>query len=462
MGEGWRARILPFDTSIVKRTDRVGNLEFRLRVPFLLVAALILWFVYGLTLVLVWYVIRMVLAYVYFWVVRRLPRKLGPAGLAGFATLAFVDSLSYVGLSLYLISFGTLTFYVYAFCVLATAAIFTVWVRAQSGLLALCEGAALGVCLMLAPILHYRNGHSLLDAVALALTFAMVLVYFGIMLWSVWRSRTEVIRSRDVAVERARREAVGQLTGGVAHDFNNLLTVVLGNLELYRSIDDPAERDILLDQATTAAARGAELTAQLLAFSRKLPLQPRPVAVEALLGEVSPLVDRLLGERHRIRVEIAPGLPPLMVDQAQLGAALMNLMINARDAMQEGGEITVSALPSAALERPGVALSVADTGTGIPPRLHGTVFEPYFTTKPQGKGSGLGLSMVRGLVDQSGGRLVLESIPGRGTSVTLHLPAAGPEAEKTGGPQGAARVDEAGPCAGDNRQGSGNGIAAES
>ncbi len=230
-------------------------------------------------------------------------------------------------------------------------------------------------------------------------------------------------------------EAIGQLTGGVAHDFNNLLTVILGNLStlLEQSTDEEARQ--LIEETVNAADRGSTLTHRLLAFSRQQPLAPRPLDANQLVSGLERLLTRTFGESHSVRFEAAPDLWPCVADPGHLEAALLNLAVNARDAMPGGGRITIQTANSMldaedCLEddelEPGsyVSITVRDTGTGMSPEVIANAFEPYFTTKPFGQGSGLGLSMVFGFVKQSGGHVRLRSELEVGTEVQLFLPKA--------------------------------------
>jgi signal transduction histidine kinase len=226
-------------------------------------------------------------------------------------------------------------------------------------------------------------------------------------------------------------EAVGQLTGGVAHDFNNLLMVIAGNLELieHRAADKDSVRE-LAQAARNAAERGASLTAQLLAFSRRQKLNPKPVHANALIRDFQKLLRRAVGEGCEVKLVANDRLWPCHVDPSQLEAALLNLTLNARDAMPDGGmlEIELQNVTLGEDSIPGVAagpyvrLSVTDTGCGIAPKDLDRVFDPFFTTKEVGKGTGLGLSMVYGFVRQSGGHVAIESTVGVGTTVRLYLP----------------------------------------
>ena len=233
-------------------------------------------------------------------------------------------------------------------------------------------------------------------------------------------------------------EAVGQLTGGIAHDFNNLLTVIGGNIDIAKARLERAgdtEPRVLrpLENAQKGAERAAALIQRLLAFSRRQPLQPRPLDLNKLVVGMSDLLRRSLGETITLEVAAAPGLWRVEADPNQLEAAILNLAVNARDAMADGGKLTIEAANAIFGETyaeqeqdaaPGqyVFICVTDTGCGIPPETLGRVFEPFFTTKEVGRGTGLGLSMVYGFIRQSGGHVQIHSEQGRGTTVKLFLP----------------------------------------
>ncbi|MEZ0497876.1 ATP-binding protein [Sphingomonas sp. IW22] len=226
-------------------------------------------------------------------------------------------------------------------------------------------------------------------------------------------------------------EAIGQLTGGIAHDFNNMLAVVLGSVELARRhAGDNAQTVRHLDLATEGANRAAALTRQLLAFAREEALAPEPLDPGALVAGMAPLLDRTLGDAVRIETRREHGDWAIWADRHQLENALLNLAVNARDAMDGRGTLTITtATITLEPEQVGactggdhVAISVTDSGHGMTPEVQARVFEPFFTTKPVGKGTGLGLSQVFGSVRQMGGDITIASAPGRGTTVTLYLP----------------------------------------
>jgi signal transduction histidine kinase len=233
-------------------------------------------------------------------------------------------------------------------------------------------------------------------------------------------------------------EAIGEMTGGVAHDFNNMLSVIMGSLErvLSRPIEDDKTRS-RLDLALQAANSCADLTKRLLGFARRQALDPKPTRIADELARLTDMVARLLGKGIAVEIACEDGLWPVYVDGSQLEAAIINLVINARDAMPEGGTLRISSRnlqgSDGAIWRLGLAggdyveLAVADSGSGMPPEVQARAFEPFFTTKHPGKGTGLGLSTIYGFVQQSGGTAAIESEMGAGTTVTLYLPRAAAE-----------------------------------
>lgn len=230
-----------------------------------------------------------------------------------------------------------------------------------------------------------------------------------------------------------RLEALGQLTGGVAHDFNNLLTVVSGNLQMLEErLDDPFSQK-LAKAAMRATGRGADLTRKLLAFSRRQTLQPRAIDIVQLLDSLAEVLRRTLGAHIDVRTACDPDLPTAKADPGMLDTALLNLAVNARDAMPDGGRLTLEARRAVLDDDyaarytevvPGeyVEIAVSDNGSGMPPEVLARAFEPFFTTKDSGKGSGLGLSLVYGFVKQSGGHIAVYSEQGIGTTIRLYLP----------------------------------------
>ncbi|HEX6102816.1 MAG TPA: ATP-binding protein [Alphaproteobacteria bacterium] len=241
--------------------------------------------------------------------------------------------------------------------------------------------------------------------------------------------------------QKQKMEAIGQMTGGIAHDFNNLLTAVLGNIELAarRAADEPTRQ--LLKNATQAAERGAKLTDQLLAFARKQQLKLEPIDLNRLVSDMGDLLFRTIGATVRIETVLQQELWPAVADPTQVELVILNLALNARDAMPTGGRLTVAtanvdmkSAPAQGVDLPAedfVSISVSDTGTGMTEEVLAKVFEPFFTTKPLGAGTGLGLSQVYGVARQSGGGVRIETRLGHGTTVWVYFPrAASPAASR--------------------------------
>lgn len=253
---------------------------------------------------------------------------------------------------------------------------------------------------------------------------------------------TDRLQLEEQLRQSQRLEAVGQLTGGVAHDFNNLLTVIIGNSEILReSLDDQPALAAFADMVVEAAERGADLTRSLLAYARRQPLEPQATDINQLLANLETLLSRTLGETTQVEMHLDSKLNQAEIDPGQLENALLNLSLNARDAMPEGGRLVIEtsdikATPEYARRHdmaPGdyVMIAVSDSGSGMETEVLEKVFEPFFTTKTQGKGTGLGLAMVYGFIRQSHGHINIYSEPEQGTTVRLYLPvaSAGFEAE---------------------------------
>ena len=280
-------------------------------------------------------------------------------------------------------------------------------------------------------------------AVLAAFTFPISMALMYVVWVALRRTRRELAAQQSLQREIEQRarienalhhvqklEALGRLTGGVAHDFNNLLTIVSNNLHLMRRVDPKMADNKQLAAIGRAVSSGERLTRQLLAFARRQPLQPEVISIQERLPALLALIAPTLGPRIESSVEVDPGTKAILVDPAELELAIINLAVNAKDAMPDGGCLTLSARNASPrdLDIAGefVMLTVADTGVGIDPELTERIFEPFFTTKPAGQGTGLGLSQVYGLCAQAGGTVRIDSAPGKGTRVSLYLPATDP------------------------------------
>ncbi|MDY0978096.1 response regulator [Massilia sp. CFBP9012] len=248
---------------------------------------------------------------------------------------------------------------------------------------------------------------------------------------SLRRSQEELAASQSALQQAQKMEAIGQLTGGVAHDFNNVLQIIGGNLQLLRMVGGLSDAGrSRVEMALAGVERGAKLASHLLAFARRQPLQSIVIDPGHLLRELDDMARRLLDANTFVRSEIAADLGSTVIDPNQLNNVLLNLVINARDAMPGGGTLTIRATnigpgderPAEVASDDFVMIEIADTGKGMPPDVMARAFEPFFTTKPTGQGTGLGLSMAYGFVKQSGGEIVLRSEAGMGTSVRIYLP----------------------------------------
>jgi signal transduction histidine kinase len=256
-----------------------------------------------------------------------------------------------------------------------------------------------------------------------------------ISIFGTFQDVTEQRETEDNLRQAQKMEAVGQLTGGIAHDFNNLLTVIMGNLQIHLGTGEFAEKtEHHLQTAFDAAKHGADLTRRLLAFSRNQVLSNETVVVNAVINDMEDMIRSSIGETIEFDLQLNRRLWPISIDVCQLETALLNLAINARDAMPGGGVLKIATSNIFVGENteievgkfnrgPCVLIEVSDTGTGIPEELHEQVFQPFFTTKAEGEGSGLGLSMVFGFVKQSGGNIEIESTMGVGTKFKIFLPA---------------------------------------
>jgi signal transduction histidine kinase/ActR/RegA family two-component response regulator len=278
-----------------------------------------------------------------------------------------------------------------------------------------------------------------------AVVLGLMAVAFAGVVWLAFRQLDARAAAEEALQHAQRLDALGKLTGGVAHDFNNLLTVIMMNVSVMKlsGTGAPGSPDATqVEQIEAAAQRAASLTQQLLTFARRQPLQPKRVDLNELVGRMESMLARLLGEDVSIRIRLAAQACPAEVDPVQFETTLMNLCLNARDAMAQGGTLTIDTarveLDAAAARRQPeitaghyVELTVTDTGAGIAPEHLPRIFEPFFTTKSVGKGTGLGLSMVYGFIRQSGGHVTAESEVGRGTVLRLLFPLAASAAAET-------------------------------
>ncbi len=286
-------------------------------------------------------------------------------------------------------------------------------------------------------VLFYREFGLSNEAIAATGIFFAISPYFYLSLLKANENWEELDKTRVALTHSQKHDALGKLVAGVAHDFNNITAITLGAAEILKDAP-PEEREELVNEIIKAAERGASLSAQLLAFGRSSALEPAEHDIKDIFDGLRPILDRVLPESISTILSVQPETPNVFADRNQLETAILNLVINARDAMPDGGTLGLHASRlnldnnDMGLERGekqprySACLSVTDTGTGIPKAIRDEVFDPFFTTKPVGEGSGLGLSMVSGFARQSGGAVRLKSIEDKGTTVRLILPTAPP------------------------------------
>ncbi|MCD1619189.1 sensor histidine kinase [Salipiger marinus] len=375
---------------------------------------------YGQQLMIYWYGLFLVTRSLHFLAVETLPDRGPPRLLVLPMATMVLSGLIYMAGGLLLWVQATPALHSFSLGLLFVSVLNTLSIRSHLRLLLRVDlGLIATGCTARVGWLWLTDPGSL-DTLGLTLMIGFGFLYFVKVAMDVTRLREVLDARAEQALQSARRRAFEQLTGGVAHDFNNLLTAVLGNMELARLTEGKDEREELMEAAEQAARHGAELTGRLLTLSSRARLQPARVTPAEVARQLADLAGPLLHPTHRLRCDLPRGLPPVQADPSKLTAALMELVRNARDALPCGGEITLRAQAG----RGEVTFEIGDGGSGIRSEVLPMVLEPYFTTKPVGQGSGLGLAMVRGFAEQSGGRIELSSTLGKGTRVRLILPEA--------------------------------------
>ncbi len=414
----------------VKRTERVLSNEFLIRLILVIVACFCGWWYLGLDVLPYWFV--------GYYVVVLSEKSVLHMPIEGREVQAFV--------LLWLVSFAQATVYA-----VLPAYIWSmgdpVW---KFGTVILFTGAVLNIFLLRAR--NWVLGAAYLIPVTAAIqwiafdfftapyggaafwaasTLSLCLtIYFGVCLFEAHRSNRELKETREQFLQSQKVEALGTLTSGVAHDFNNILSVIQGNLELLEAYPDAPDRKDFLSAALTASHRGAQLTRQLTSYGRKAELWPRHVSPADVLRSLNDMARRVLPANILLNIQIKDSQSRIFTDESLLQSALLNLVINARDAMPKGGKLTVRVMdPVRAPEglklteaANYIAFEVADTGEGIPEDIMPNIRDPFFTTKPVGQGSGLGLPMVCGFAVQSGGEIDINSRIGKGTTIRMYLP----------------------------------------
>lgn len=414
----------------VKQTERVLSREFLLRFALVVLAASLCWYFLGLDVIPLW-----VVAYYSVALLEKAVLSMRIDGREAFAfallwAVSFALASVFAVLPVYIWRLGDDIWRFGAMVLMAGAVLNIFLLRSRNWVLGIAYLLPIHAAIMIIATDFFvppMGGPAFWSAVALS---ACLAVYFGVCLWEAHRANRELKETREQFLQAQKVEALGTLTSGVAHDFNNLLSVIQGNLELLEAYPDDAERDTYLTAALTAAQRGAQLTRQLTSYGRKAELWPRQMSPTNILHTLEGMARRVLPANITLDIRRDPTEAAIFTDETLLQSALLNLVINARDAMPSGGTITLRvlnpALPPAKLKLSHsggfVAFEVTDTGTGIAADVLANIRDPFFTTKPVGQGSGLGLPMVCGFAVQSGGDVDIQSRVGFGTTVRLYLP----------------------------------------
>lgn len=427
----------PYDLTAMKRLETWRGVEYRHRIIVMLVCGLACFIALDAWEILA--IIGIYLAYMQFWhfTIIRLPDQIDQS----------VFKFLIIGAIVYSVLFGIIILYCWIRPepVMKFAAILgmvglmlnSATHRSEECMLTISDFISAFVMAMFMAFDFAKTTTSTASAVFFCFLMLAILGYYYTLLVAGAHTRKILRRAQQVEIRQQKIQALGQLTGGVAHDFNNLLTVIIGNLDMRKAMYPDAVQDELLDEVEMAAHRAAELTSQLLAFSRRSPLEPETVDLALVADHAQVMLNRLLPATHSLLIRPRPGVPDVVVDAGKLETVIINLAINARDAMPDGGEIVISfhhdpnhtgLIPSqegpALRQGDLVELRVTDHGEGIAPEIMKQVLEPYFTTKSVGKGSGLGLPMAFGFAEQSGGTLTINSTVGVGTQVSVWLPVA--------------------------------------
>lgn len=406
---------------ILRHADATSVAEILTRHTIVAGAALLLWISTGQTLMLIWGFGYILFNGIYILVLRAPALPKGRGAYAALFLASMIISIWYAGMNVYLTTLDSRAYEFIGIAGLIGLGLYNLSRHTDLTYLAMWDTLLITFCVIGVVMAFVTKTETQSHQIAIVFAGFGINAYYMMTYLSMMRTRATLRSAQEAEVQSQKMRAVGQLTSGIAHDFNNILTVIRGNLDLASELPDPAERETMLDEARTGCDRAAHLVRQLLAFSRKSQMMRSDIALAPFLEAFALSLRRLLPES--VRVVLSGTLPDLSLraDRQLLETALLNCAINARDAMHpEGGILRLSALANSDARE--VAILIEDTGPGVPPAMIDRVTEPFFTTKPVGEGSGLGLSMVKGFAEQSGGRLELRNRPSRGLQVALILP----------------------------------------
>ena len=410
--------------------ERVRSPEFALRFFLIISATAFAWYFLELEILPYWVAAYYSAVFLEKSIVARNPRSQNGVFLGLLMILGFTISAIYSYLPVYLWKMHTQIAYFGAMAMLVGGTLNIFMLRARIWQLGVAYMLPISCAFFVIAFEHYVPGESGPQFWLAILLSVMMTIYFAVSLWESYLSARRLREARAQFVVAQKADALGRLSGGIAHDFNNLLSVIRGNLELTQMSNNANERAEFVHDALEATDRGAELTRQLLAYAREADLNSHPVSVNEMLRSVQSLARRVIPSSIEFTVVTAIEDIRVLADKTSIMSAILNLVINARDAMPKGGNLQVCARRLSSHERVGlgldvgdyVAIQVSDTGEGISEDIMPKIFDPFFTTKSAGQGTGLGLPMVYGLAHQMGGTVQIESRENIGTSVEVILP----------------------------------------
>ncbi len=415
-------------------TEFGNRREWAMRCVVIAAAALGIWLYSGLWLVLVWalaYFASLGFKYAFLRPTDGQANRSGMIGVGSYVATAAI----FISLPLYLMTTGDIVLSFCGICGVVALAVFSLLREEPPKVVEPIDIAVGWVVVLVAGITYVPMSDSLAAQAVMALLCVIVGIYYTMALITTRANRAVLREAAQRGMEAQKMEAIGRLSGGIAHDFNNILTALQGSLELYHELPEGADRDALVQEAQVAGSRATGLVAQLLSFARRAPLKARPVDAGGLLEDLGTLAKRLLPDTIQLELRRPAAPVEAFVDAESLHAALLNLLLNARDAIEGDGHIIMAVdvtegaasdagiTPTEDFETAHVCFSVCDNGPGMSPQMMDRALEPFFTTKPPGSGSGLGLPMAKGFAEQSGGAFRMRSSE-NGTTVTLHLPIA--------------------------------------
>ncbi len=406
---------------ILRHADATSVTEILTRHAIVVGGAVLLWIGTGQALMLAWGFGYSLLNGIYILFLRSPKLPKGRATYCALFLASMIISSWYAAMTVYLSTLDARVFEFIGICGLIGLGLYNLSRHTDLTYLAMWDTLLITFCVIGIVLAFVAKTETQSHQIAIVFAGFGINAYYMMTYLSMMRTRATLRSAQEAEVQSQKMRAVGQLTSGIAHDFNNILTVIRGNLDLASELPDPAERETMLDEARTGCDRAAHLVRQLLAFSRKSQMIRSNIALGPFLEEFALSLRRLLPES--VRVVLSGNLPDLTLhaDRQLLETALLNCAINARDAMHpEGGVLRLSAQDNPDARE--VAFLIEDTGPGVPPAMIDRITEPFFTTKQVGEGSGLGLSMVKGFAEQSGGRLELRNRPSGGLQVALILP----------------------------------------